>query len=173
MLKGVKTILFTSDLTPEARHAFNHAALLATEFKAKIILLHVIEDLSETVDVKLRGIFGSKKWKEVLDRQSQDVHRILMGKVTDREMVKAALNDFCHQAGVADQECGLVEREIVVKNGKVVENVLEQIKIHDCDMVVMGACRGLISGTSIGHTIKTVMKKSQIPVLIVPPAKEA
>lgn len=169
MLKGIKTILFTTDLSPDARHAFIHAALLATEFKAKIVLLHVLEELPESVEGRLIGIFGSAKWNETLRQQSQDTHRILMGKVTDSEMVKTALNDFCSGAGITEKECGYVEREIVVKKGDVVKSILELVETKSCDVIVMGACKGLLSGRSIGHNIKGVMKKSPVPVLLVPP----
>jgi len=43
MLNGIKTILFTSNLSATSRIAFSHAAVLASQLKAKIVLLHVIK----------------------------------------------------------------------------------------------------------------------------------
>jgi nucleotide-binding universal stress UspA family protein len=98
-----------------------------------------------------------------------DAQRLLMGKVTPRHIVRAALGEFCRDAGIEDGSCGYVEREIVIKEGEVVEEILCESRAHDCDVIVMGAHQGFLSGTTIGAHIKAVLKKSKVPVLVVPP----
>jgi nucleotide-binding universal stress UspA family protein len=61
MLKGIKTILFTSNLSATSRTAFSHAAVLATQLGAKIVLLHVIERLPENYESRMMGLFGYSK----------------------------------------------------------------------------------------------------------------
>ena len=173
MIEGIKTILFTSNLSENSRYAFNYAAMLTTQFKAKIILLHVVEKMPETVEGRMRGLFGDDQWRGILDNHMQDAHQMLVGKVTSKQMISAALSKFCADTGIDSDECGYVEREIVIKEGEVVEEILDQIEAHGCDAVVMGASKGFISGTSIGHVIKSVLKRSKVPVLVVPPAQEA
>ncbi len=46
MLPDIKRILYATDLSENARHAFGYAASLANRYGAKIIVLHVIEDFS-------------------------------------------------------------------------------------------------------------------------------
>ncbi len=43
MANEYKTILFTSNLSNVSRIAFKQAAMLATQFDAKLVLLHVME----------------------------------------------------------------------------------------------------------------------------------
>ena len=83
-------------------------------------------------------------------------------------MVSCALSEFCRESGCGSDRAGISKSEIVIKEGDVVEEILLVAAEHSCDLVIMGACKGLISGTSLGDTIKTVLKKSRIPTLIVP-----
>lgn len=170
MIQGIKTILFTSNLSENSRHAFNYAAMLTTQFNAKIILLHVVEKIPESVESRMRGLFGNGQWEGILETHMKDAHQMLVGKVTSKQMISAALSQFCNETGIDASECGYVDREIVIKEGEVVEEILNQITTHGCDMVVMGASKGFISGTSVGPVIKSVMKKSKVPVLVIPPA---
>ena len=173
MIQRVKTILFTSNLSENSRHAFNYAAMLTTEFNAKIVLLHVVEKMPETVESRMRGLFGDSHWEEILNSHMKDAHQMLVGKVTSKQMIRAALSQFCDEAGIDSGECGYVEREIVIKSGDVVDEILEQSKTQKCDMIVMGAGKGFLSDTSIGPVIKSVMKRSRIPVMVVPPPEES
>ena len=45
---------------------------------------------------------------------------------------------------------------------------VDQAREHRCDLIVMGASEGLLSGSSVGNNIKSVLKKSKVPVLVVP-----
>ena len=58
--------------------------------------------------------------------------------------------------------------EIVVKEGDTIEAILKQATESQCDLIVMGASEGLLSGISVGKNIKSVLKKSKVPVLVVP-----
>jgi nucleotide-binding universal stress UspA family protein len=49
-----------------------------------------------------------------------------------------------------------------------VNTIVQQAEINRCDMIAMGASKGLISGKYVGHHIKSVMKKTDVPVLVIP-----
>jgi nucleotide-binding universal stress UspA family protein len=49
-----------------------------------------------------------------------------------------------------------------------IETILKQAGESNCDLIVMGGGEGVLAGVSVGKTIKTVLKKSKIPVLVVP-----
>lgn len=53
-----------------------------------------------------------------------------------------------------------------------VEVILEQAAEKECDLIVMGASEGLLSSSSVGSNIKSVLKNSKIPVLVVPAEHE-
>jgi nucleotide-binding universal stress UspA family protein len=168
MLNGIKTILFTSNLSATSRVAFSHAAVLATQLKAKIVLLHVIEKLPENYESRMMGLFGFGKWQEVLSQHKEEARHALVGKVSHKQMIRSALSEFCRESGIGYDQCGIIEHQIVVTEGDVAEEILLQAKEHACDLIIMGVNKGLLTGLSVGHNIKSVLKKSTIPTLVVP-----
>ncbi len=168
MLTGIKTILFTSNLSESSRVAFNHAGLLASQLNAKIILLHVVEKIPESYETRIVGLFGEDKWAEILARHKEEVQHALIGKISSRQMVHTALSEFCREAGIDKDQCGGNQNEIIIKEGDVIETILQQAAEHGCDLIVMGASKGLLSGTSVGHHIKSILKKAKVPTLVVP-----
>ena len=64
---------------------------------------------------------------------------------------------------------GYHSREIVVTDGDLIDEIIEQSKNYKCDMIIMGAREGLIRETAISHIIKGVLHHSRIPVIVVPP----
>ncbi len=168
MLKEIKSILFTSNLSETSRVTFNHTAMLANQLNAKIILLHVIEKLPESYESRIVGLFGEDKWEQVISQHRDEVQHALIGKISSRQMIRTALSEFCREAGIGTEQCGVTENEIVIKEGDVVETILQQAAEHECGLIVMGAGKGLLSGTTVGHIIKSVLKRSQVPTLVIP-----
>jgi len=172
MSQGIKTILFTSNLSDTCRIAFSYTAVLAAQLQAKIVLLHVIEKLPENYESRVMGLFGSKKWHEVLSQHKEEARHALIGKVSPKQMVRTALSEFCREAGMTNDGYTTLQSEIVVTEGDVVEEILRQAEEHSCDLIIMGAGKGLLSGISVGNNIKSVLKKANIPTLVVPAGKE-
>ena len=99
-----------------------------------------------------------------------DLHR---GSPEKRPRQPGRKEKFCAAAGIDDAACGYHSREIVLTDGNVVEDIISQARRHRCDLIVMGAHQGIITGTSVGATVKNVLRGSKLPVLVVPPAPEA
>ena len=167
-LKGIKTILFTSNLSETSRVAFGHAALLASQLNAKIVLLHVIEKIPDSYESRMVGLFGEHKWHEILGQHKAEAQHALIGKISSRQMIRTALSEFCRESGIGEEQCGVIQNEIVVKEGDVVDDILQQAAEHECDLIIMGASKGLLSGTAVGHNIKSVLKRSKVPTLVIP-----
>ena len=56
-MRGIKRILCPVDLSDASRHAFDHAALMARWYKAKITALHVCNPIAiASADFTLAGI---------------------------------------------------------------------------------------------------------------------
>jgi nucleotide-binding universal stress UspA family protein len=170
MAKQVDTILFTSNLSETSRVAFGQAAFLAAQLNAKLILLHVLESVPGSYESRMRDLFGEDKWNEILLSHKEEARHALIGKITERQMACTALSQFCREAdtGSADGRDCTAEDQIVVIEGEIVATILQQAEEHHCDLIVMGASKGLLSGTSVGHNIKTILKKSKIPTLVIP-----
>lgn len=172
MFKPIKTILFATNLSETCKQAFDFTAILATRFQATIVLLHVLEKMPMSVEGQLKGMLGAKRWDELMASHESDARQILIGKQSSDSLIRQALNHFCAEAGIDDASCGYHSREIVVSDGEVVEDVLRYAKEYDCDVIILGTREGFISNNVIGSTIKSIMRKSTIPVLVVPPKVE-
>jgi len=170
MFKPISSILFATNLTDHCKPAFDYAASLATRYQATLVLLHVIEKMPDYVEGRLRGMLGEKQWREMAKAHENNARQTLIGKQSESRLIREALEKFCIEAGIDDNSCGYHSREIVVTDGEIVEEILENAEKFECNTIIMGARQGYISkGTTIGPHIKGVLRQSKIPVTIIPP----
>ena len=158
MIPEIKKILYTTDLSENARYAFSYAASLANRYGAGIIILHVLEHISPYSDSLIINIIGEKKWNELRDANEQ--------KVLDT--IKARLEKFCEDESSELPDCPFITDDIIVKIGNPVEEILEEVESSGCDLVVMGAHgHGIMSEAVIGSTSRRVLRRCIKPVLVV------
>lgn len=169
MLKPIRSILFATDLSSNCQEALDYTIAVAVRFHAKIYMLYVIEKLPELVDERVKNLVGTHQWQEMIDSHKMTAHKSLLGKTSTNAMVRKAIHDFCVQEGIADESCDIQSREIVISHGDIVDDILSNAEKNECDLIVLGAHQNLFSKTSIGSTTKGVLKKSKIPVTVVPP----
>ena len=163
-----KTILFTSNLSTASRIAFKHALSLANQFGAKLVLLHVLERSPSNYESYMIGLFGQEKWQQVLKDNREEAKHALVGKVSPKQMARTALSQFCRENQEDGSNSPIPPSTVIVQEGDVVEVILQQATENNCDLIIMGAGEGLLSSSSIGGNIKSVLKKSKVPVLVVP-----
>lgn len=168
MFKAIQTILFATDLSENCRNAFEMAASIATRYQATLVLLHVMEDMPDAVTSRVKDLFGEKKWSEMVQDNINEARHTLIGKKTSARLIEVALKQFCIDAGIDDTDCGYHSREIVVVGGDIVKNIISHSKSYKADLVIIGSSEGLLSDNRIGQTIKTVMRSSESPVMVVP-----
>ena len=168
MLKPIQSILFATDLTANCQQALDFSIAMATRFQATIYMLHVIEQLPEGVEGRVKDLLGRHKWEDIVNAQQADVHRSLTGKTSVNRMVRQDIRNFCKLVGIDDTTCEIKAREIIICSGYVAENIIAQAEENACDLIVLGAKNGIFSKTSLGSIIKSVLKDSKIPITIVP-----
>lgn len=171
MIKPIQNILFATNLSQDCIPAFNYAAAIATRFQATLVLLHVIEKMPDYIESRLKGLLGANKWQEVLASQESNARQTLIGKKSNNAMIQAALAQFCTDTGIDDDSCGYHSREIVVTGGEVVEDIIQCSQDYQCNLIVLGAKSGFLTHNAIGPIAKGVMRKSKIPVMVVPPVE--
>ena len=158
MIPEIKTILYTTDLSDNARYAFGYAASLANRYGAGITILHVLEEMSPYADSVVINILGEEKWKEIRDANEQEV----------LETIKTRLEKFCEDVSSELPDCPFITDAIIVKIGNPVEEILEGAEAGDCDLVVMGAHgHGVIVNAMMGSTSRRVLRRCKKPVLVV------
>jgi nucleotide-binding universal stress UspA family protein len=172
MFRPLKTILFATNLSENSQHAYNYAAVMALQFQATIILLHVIEKSSDYIEGRLRVFLGEAQWQKLQQSRQRDVRTVLIGKKSVSKKIREALTMSCDQLGIDNDSCDFLSKEIVISDGDVINDIIETAKKYSCDLIVMGAHDGFLSNNTIGATIKAVMRHSRRPVLVVPPIED-
>jgi nucleotide-binding universal stress UspA family protein len=158
MIPEIQKILYTTDLSKNARYAFAYAASLANRYGAGITILHILEDISPYGDSLVINILGDKKWQELRKANEQKLV----------ETIKERLAKFCEDVSSELPACPFITDEIIVKVGNPVEEILKQVKSNDFDLVIMGAHgHGVISDAMIGGVSRRVLRRCKKPVMLI------
>jgi nucleotide-binding universal stress UspA family protein len=159
----VNNILFPTDLSDNARYAFAYAVSLATLYRAKITLLHVLPEEQKNLDSHLSGYVQKEKWAEIKDSHYQQTRESLTGKIRHHSLMREVQN-----LSPAEGSASEMADEIVIEHGKPTKEILRQAEERNCDMIVMGS-RGhsTLAGAILGGITERVLRKSNIPVLVV------
>lgn len=171
MLKPIRSILFATDLTPNCQQALEFTIAMATRFDATIYMLYVIEKLPDhMLSGKMRGLIGTHQWQNLIESHQMTAHKSLLGKQSTDNNIRQAVRNFCKQEGLDAESGDFKSREIIISGGEIVEDILSAAEKNDCDLIVLGGHKNIFSRTSLGSTVKGVLKKSKIPVTVVPTA---
>ena len=162
----VKRILYATDLTKSAPKVYQYVLYLAQQFNAEIICLHVIDKFSQDVNHTLAAYLTEEMHREILLRDKKN---------SLEEMARRNHQSFIRQQlGIEDGLCPhqmdltIIDRVVC---GNVEEQILKCSTRMDCDLIVMGAHeKPLFTFTTT--LSKKVMKRSKVPVTVVPLAGE-
>ena len=148
----VKHILYATDNSEDARCAFGYAAGYAKQFGAKLTLLHVVQEFKDMVafDFGIERSVAAKEWFSV----NKDYYQEL--KKRFKELAKTK---YCGESiDIAD---------VLVEKGNPVKTILRVANDRNCDLIVMGTKgRSALEDVVLGSTVKGVLRRSTIPVLV-------
>ena len=158
MIPEIKNILYTTDLSKNARFAFGYAASLANRYGAKITIFHVLETLPHDAHVRVAYVLGEKRWKELEAENEQKV----------MDTIHSRLDKFCEDMKTSLSDCQFIVDNIVIKQGAPVEHILAKAKADKYDIIVMGTHgQGMLADAMMGSTARRVVRRSEIPVLVI------
>ncbi len=141
----IKTILFPTDFSNGARAAMDHAASLAKDYQAKLILLYVIQDISIA------------EW--------YIPSSLSVGDLVE-DMRKSAWQEMDKWFAEVSQQVKDVEK-MVVRGVPFVE-IIQTAKEKTADLIVIGTHgRTGIDHMLFGSTAEKVVRKASCPVLTV------
>ena len=168
-LPQIKKILFTTDLTPQTQHAFNYAAGFAYQYGAALTILYVMEDIPIAESANLRAFIGSDRWRELQKSHEQHVQAILIGKKREGVLIRESLGDMVTAAQKGLPARGPQPDEIVVIQGDPVDCIGQEAEARQVDLIIMGYHpRGRIGEAIMGSVSRSVLRRSRVPVLLVP-----
>ncbi|MEW5806110.1 MAG: universal stress protein [Acidobacteriota bacterium] len=141
----LKKIMATTDFSSYSRHAFTYAETLAKEFRARLYIIHVVEDklptfVSEYTAVPLADIIESQEKKAWED----------LKKFVESEVDKS------------------IEVELIVARGTPYVEIIKAAREKEIDLIVVATYgRNILSHTLFGSTAERVVRKAPCPVLSV------
>lgn len=158
MLPEIKKILYATDLSANARHAFGYAVSLADRYGAKITILHVLEELHAGSTSLVSHIVGEERWNELRkDNEQKVIH-----------MIKTRLEKFCEDVAEKMPQCQFFVDQVLVKIGHPANEILIQANNAPYDMVIMGTHgMGTFMEAVMGSTARQVVRRCHKPVLTV------
>ena len=164
----IKKILFATDLSESSRYAFGYAQSIANLYGAGITILHVLME-SPNLDSKMTIWVGEDRWEQIKQRNIESARQTLIGKKRDNPAIREALLKFCEIAQDACEGVTFVPDEILVERGNPADQILQQAVDHECDLIVIGSHgHGSLQDVVMGGTANRVLRRSKVPVLMVP-----
>ncbi len=163
----VKTILYATDLSENARLAYAYALSLANLYQAKLVILHVVPE-DPDLEKNVAGWISADQWQEIKERNLQEARHALIGKQKQGTAIREVLDQFSKNAMEASKGRRPVVSEICVEKGPAVDQILRVCEEKGCDMIVMGSHGyGTLKDAMMGGTARRVLRRAGVPVLLV------
>ena len=159
MIPQYRTILYATDLSENAAHAFRHAIGIARGFDARIHFLHVLPEVDPAVINYVSTVMGKEKLADLE----------LVHKAEIKDMIRMRMHAFAKEE-LADHPEDL-ERivDVEVHHGNPIVEILAAAERINADLIVMGShSKGALKYAFLGSVAEKVLRKSQRPMLVVP-----
>lgn len=152
-------ILYVTDLGKHTRPVFLHALAQAENNNASLLVLHVVEPMTEAACAVIQTYLSED---DVAKVRKDGMKKVL-------SYMKKRIDNFLkEECGGKSLESEPIE-EILVVSGKPSEEILRVAEEHDVDLIVIGKSSRKVRGTKVmGSTTRRVNRLSKIPVLVVP-----
>jgi len=145
----LKKVLLPTDFSESARHAFTYGLSFAREYKADLVLLHVVENLTVGYASDLFPVPMAEVFQEISGYAKAELAR---------------LGEEARSRGVAVQE--------LVVQGKPSVEIIRFAAENQVDMIVLGTHgKGMLDQALFGSTTERVVRRAPCPVLTVRPAE--
>jgi len=159
MTPEIKKILYATDLSANSIYALRHALHSAMVYNAEIVIMHTIE----SPHIGYAPILATY----IDDKGQHKLHADLVSEA--KAAIETRLKAVCN--GELDLGPGCVEivKSVEVCEGFPAERILETAKQFDCDLIIMGThSKGIVGTTFLGSTAKRVLRRTRIPIYIIP-----
>ena len=151
-------ILYATDLSKNSAYAFQYATAIADKHDALIYILNVVEELPASAKTVLENYLSDDEYQKFINRKDD-----LMNIIKDRLAI------FCDNIQKDDPQCVFRVASIDVVEGHPVNVILRYAEKNNCDTIIMGTHgKGLISHAILGSVAEKVIRKSKIPVMVIP-----
>lgn len=159
MMPEIQKILYATDLSDNSAYAFRYAIHSAKRHDAKIIILHVLEELPSYVQTMVQSYLNKEQQKKISE-----------GNIADTmDRIRKRLKIFCDRELKDDPESMDRIESIEICEGYPPDEILKKVDELECDAIVMGTHgKGIIKETYLGSMTKKVLRRVRKPVFIIP-----
>ena len=162
----IRKILYATDLSETAVHAFSYAISLANQYGAGITILHVFAEFPG--EAYITNMIPPSTWKAIKEHYYSKARDALIDRKRELVALKEVLQAFSEEAKNSSKDQAFATDEILIKTGAPAETIVQTAKEQDCDLVVMGTYgQGAITRSLIGSTAKWVVQHCPVPVLVI------
>ena len=159
MMPEIKRILYTTDLSPNSGYLLRYALNSAKKHGAKLIVLHVFEELSPTANALVMSYLDDDETEQIAEE------KIAYAK----ELILKRLQTLCKKELNSDPEAEDVIESIEVVGGYPADEILSKADEFNCDVIFMGTHgKGFLKHSYFGSAAKKVLRRTRKPVFIVP-----
>lgn len=146
----LKKILYPTDFSDSSLEALKYAISFAREFKAKLVLMHVVNE---------------KVFSEGLN-----LPRVVSIEALEREMTAEAERQM--KVIIPVEERGRLDAETVIVRGNPFLEIIRYAHERDVDLIIIGTHgRSGVEHVIFGSTAEKVVRKAPCPVLSVKPSQ--
>ncbi len=166
----MKNILFASNLSQKMEGVFKYAAITAISQKARIVVVHVMEESSRS-ERRMTTAFGEQLMQDLKKEHRDGARNILVGKNVDALRIRQAIAGFFQGDNNEDTapSPSLISKILVTESRSIANEIVATAVEEECDMIVMGCKQqGLLAETMGDNVVRKVLKRSSVPVFVVP-----
>lgn len=155
----VKKILFTTDLSKNSIFACRYALRLADALDAKITVLYVLPAPDTAVQIPTIVQMGEEAYQKLQEERFSEIAEGIKRRVHD-----LVQREFKELPGEEERVAS-----VLIHQGHVVDEILKTAMDSRCDLILMGSHgKGILAHTFLGSVPDKVLRRSHIPVLVVP-----
>lgn len=163
----INKILYATDLSKNARHAFGYAVSLANLYEAQLVILYVESD-DPHIEERLMKHVDKDQWEKIKKQNMANAREVLIGKKKQSETIRQVLNHFCNCAAESSGSSLATMDEIEILAGHPANEIISHTKEKKCDLIVLGSHGQTTSfDKNIGTTAEEVLRKARVPVMLV------
>jgi nucleotide-binding universal stress UspA family protein len=161
MLLPVNDILFATDFSQNADYALRYALSMAKAHNSRLHVLHVAEPLSLDVMVTFNLFISDEEGKK---KALESRHAAMKDALKDNQ------KRFVKGLSAEEKEAYSLVSSAELLDGHAVEGILKRADSLNCHLIVVGSHEQNTSQTFLGSVALGVLRRSSIPVLVVPPS---
>ncbi len=159
MIPQYKKILYATDLSPNAAHAFRHAIGLARSYNAKIHILHVLPEVEPAMLNYISTVMGEDRLADFELEHKEEV----------KDQIRQRIHSFAKEELADHPEDVDRITEIEIHHGSPMNQILEVADRIEADLIVLGSHgKGKLKYAFLGSVAEKLLRKSHRPTMVVP-----